>query len=67
MTDLLNLTPSRDSVAFFSVSSSVSTPVNVGAPAKELLGNGLSISSLKLDPRVHPLHVVQSLILNTVE
>ena len=66
-TALLILTPSSVAVAFLSVKFSVSTSSNVGAPANPDRGNGLSISSLKLDPREHPLHVFQSFTLNEAE
>ena len=67
ITDLLILTPSKDVVAFNNFNSSVSMSSKAGAPAKPFRGNGLSISSLKLDPREHPLHVFQSFTLNVEE
>ena len=66
-TALLILVPSRDAVAFLSLSTSELTSVNVGAPAKERYGNGLSICSLNINPEVQLLHVVQSLTLNCEE
>ena len=67
ITALLILTPSSEVVAFNNFNLSVSMSSNVGAPANSPRGNGLSISSLKLDPREHPLHVFQSLTLKLEE